>query len=641
VSLRVFCETYFAARFSKPWSADHLDVFAIMEECARKGGVFPIAMPRGSGKTALSLALCIWAILAGHRKFVLLIGATKPAATELVHSIKMELTDNATLAADFPREVGPFVLLDDEARRAKGQRWGKRRTHVAWLASECVFATIPGSKAAGAVIRITTITGRIRGAIHTTPDGRQIGPDIVVADDPQTDASARSLTQTDVRENAILSTTKGLARVGVKIGIMVPCTVIRRDDLADRLMNRKRHPDLRSKRTKMLYAMPEHLDLWDTYAQILGDDKAIGGDGTIATTYYATNREEMDRGARPAWEHNFDSGEISAVQHAMNWFLFNRRGFFAECQQEPESETTGGGQLTIEEVTAKLNGRPRWQVPLKCEFLTAFIDVNEALLYYHISAWEKNFTGYRIDWGAWPEQPDRYFTMSSTRRPLSVAYPGRGKEGAIYAGLEDLLKALFSRVYTRDDGAMVSLDLCGIDSGFDQDVIGNVIRAQNRGKLLIPTKGVGFSAAGKPFPEYRPEAGTVIGHHWRKSKAPKIQMIALNFDSNRWKSFFRDRMRVAKGDPGCFSLHGSEPQREQMYAEHLTAESPTKTSGPWGEIEIWRLPPNRPDNHGGDCAVGCAMLASTLGCRLPEWQSRESAPVLSMAALAGRARHGR
>jgi hypothetical protein len=103
--------------------------------------------------------------------------------------------------------------------------------------------------------------------------------------------------------------------------------------------------------------------------------------------------------------------------------------------------------------------------------------------------------------------------------------------------------------------------------------------------------------------------------------APKIQMLCVNVDTNRWKSFFRNRMRVAAGDPGSFTIYGDPRlvQSEQMYAEHMAAESPTKTSGPWGDIEIWRLPTNRPDNHGWDCAVGCAALASVCGCRLPEW----------------------
>jgi hypothetical protein len=88
--LRPFCETYLTARFSRPWSPDHLIVMDDMEQCVHSGGIFPVAMPRGSGKTALCLALSLWAVLSGLRKFVLLIGATKDAATELLDSLKAE-----------------------------------------------------------------------------------------------------------------------------------------------------------------------------------------------------------------------------------------------------------------------------------------------------------------------------------------------------------------------------------------------------------------------------------------------------------------------------------------------------------------------------------------------------------------------
>ena len=255
-SFRKFSETYFPPRFSRPWSEDHLAVIAMMEEAARNGGIFPVAMPRGSGKTALCIALCLFAILGGCRHFVLLVGASKAAALEMLDSIKMEIETNQLLADDFPREIGPLRLLEGESRRAAGQKWKGVRTHIAWKQAEVIFAEVPGSKAAGAVIRVAGITGRIRGATHTTSAGKMIGPDLVIGDDPQDDASAKSNTKTDFRESVLLSTVKGLARTGVRIGLIIPCTVIRRADLADRLMDRTRHPDLRAKRTKMLYALP-------------------------------------------------------------------------------------------------------------------------------------------------------------------------------------------------------------------------------------------------------------------------------------------------------------------------------------------------------------------------------------------------
>src|SRR5204863_429248 len=53
---RLFCETYFSAVFALAWSPDHLKVISIIENSVLEGGLFAVAMPRGSGKT--SLATC-------------------------------------------------------------------------------------------------------------------------------------------------------------------------------------------------------------------------------------------------------------------------------------------------------------------------------------------------------------------------------------------------------------------------------------------------------------------------------------------------------------------------------------------------------------------------------------------------------
>lgn len=40
----------------------------------------------------------------------------------------------------------------------------------------------------------------------------------------------------------------------------------------------------------------------------------------------------MDEGAVIAWPERFNHDELSAVQHAMNWWLQNEAAFFAEYQ---------------------------------------------------------------------------------------------------------------------------------------------------------------------------------------------------------------------------------------------------------------------------------------------------------------------
>jgi hypothetical protein len=54
-----------------------------------------------------------------------------------------------------------------------------------------------------------------------------------------------------------------------------------------------------------------------------------------------------------------------------------------------------------------------------------------------------------------------------------------------------------------------------------------------------------------------------------------------------------------------------------MFAEHLTAESPTITTKNGRTVGEWSMRPGRSDNHWLDCIVGCAVAASMLGAVLP------------------------
>ena len=71
---RYFCESYFPLTFHLPWSPDHLKVLTKIEQAVLRGGLFAMAMPRGSGKTTICECACIWAVLNGPREFVCLIG---------------------------------------------------------------------------------------------------------------------------------------------------------------------------------------------------------------------------------------------------------------------------------------------------------------------------------------------------------------------------------------------------------------------------------------------------------------------------------------------------------------------------------------------------------------------------------------
>jgi len=243
-----------------------------------------------------------------------------------------------------------------------------------------------------------------------------------------------------------------------------------------------------------------------------------------------------------------------------------------------------------------------------------------------VVAIEPGFACYTIDYGTWPGQHVRYFQQSDPPQKLSRVYPRQSKEGVIYAGLEELVaKHLGPRRYPREGGGDASIDLIGCDAGYQPETIAAVIRASALGARFWPTKGIAFGPAKKPFPEYRAEPGVILGRHWRRCVTKAVNMLTLEMDVNRWKSFTRDRIATALGDPASWSMFGTDPREHQLLADQLAAQFPTEVSGPWGKMEQWASPPGKPDDHWFDNLVDALCAASAIpgGPKLPEWERRK------------------
>jgi len=625
---RSFCESYFPDTFTLAWSPDHLKVMAKIEEAVLHGGLFAMAMPRGSGKTTIAECACLWAILTGAREFVCLIGSDEGHATDMLDSIKMELDGNDQLLEDFPEAVYPIHCLEGIPNRCNGQLHKGERTHIGWTAQEIILPTIPGSPASGAIIKVAGLTGRIRGMKFKRADGRTVRPSLVVLDDPQTDESARSLSQCATRESILAGAVLGLAGPGRKIAGVMPCTVIRPSDMADRILDREKHPTWQGERTKMVYSFPANEKLWAKYAQIRAESLRNDNGGKEATEFYRKHRDEMDAGAAVAWPERHNPDELSAIQHAMNLRLQDEAAFFAEYQNDPLPEDEGDADmLTAEQVAAKTNGMKRGVIPLGCNHVTMFIDVQGKLLFHTVAAWEDDFTGYVIDYGAYPDQKRAYFTLRDATRTLGRAAPGAGLEGAIYAGLEKLTGDYLSREWRRDDGAAMRIERCLIDANWGQstDVVYQFCRQSAHASIVMPSHGRFVGASSIPFSEYKRKRGDRVGHHWRIPNVQgRRQVRHLLVDTNYWKSFVHARLAVAMGDKGCLSLFGKYDHR--LFADHVTAEYRVKTEGRGRTVDEWKLRAGHPDNHWLDCLVGCAAAASVCGVNLPgmvDWSNRK------------------
>lgn len=614
---RFFCEAYFPLTFHLAWSPDHLKVIAKIEKAMMHGGLFAMAMPRGSGKTTICECACIWAVLYGHREFVCLIGSDEGHAMDMLESIKTELDGNDLLLGDFPEVVYPIQCLDGIANRCNGQLYQGQRTHIGWTAREIVLPTIAESPGSGAIIKVAGITGRIRGMKYKRADGQTVRPSLVILDDPQTDESARSLSQCATRESILAGAVLGLAGPGKKISGIMPCTVIRPDDMADRLLDRDKHPQWQGERTKMVYSFPTNEKLWEEYAVLRADGLRAGIGLESATEFYSENREAMDDGAAVAWAERFNHDELSAIQHAINLRLQNESAFYAEYQNEPLLEATADAdELTPDQIAAKTNRMQRSAVPIGCNHLNMFIDVQGNLLYWVVAAWEDDFTGYVVDYGEFPDQKRPYFTLRDARNTLSLATKVSGLEGSIYSGLEQLTDEYLSREWQRDDGAMLRIERCLIDAnwGASTDVVYQFCRQSAHAGIVVPSHGRFVGASSQPFSEYKRRPGDRVGHNWRIPNVKGKRAVRhVVYDTNYWKSFVHTRLGVAMGDRGCLSLFGDDSEQHRLFADHLSAEYRVKTEGRGRTVDEWKMRPERGDNHWFDGLVGCAVAASMQG----------------------------
>lgn len=618
---RFFCEAYFPETFSLPWSNDHLKVIAKIETAVLRGGLFAMAMPRGSGKTTLAETACIWAMLTGAQEFVCLIGSDAGHARNMLESIKVEFETNERLLEDFPEAVFPIHALERIHNRAKGQLCGGKPTRIVWTADEIVLPTIPGSKASGAIIRVAGIESRIRGMKFKRADGRAVRPSLVVLDDPQTDESARSDQQVRARLETLNGAILNLGGPGQKISGIMPCTVIRPGDMADQILDRDKHPAWQGERTRLVYAFPTNEKLWDKYAQIRADSFRNDGDGHEATEFYGKHRKEMDAGAVIAWPERHNEDELSAIQHAMNLRLQDERAFWAEYQNQPLPQEEGeSDQLNADAIASKTNGLPRGVVPIGASHLTMFVDVQGKLLFHAVVAWEDDFTGYVVEYGTYPDQQRQVFALREVQKTLARVAPGTGLEGSIYAGLEKLTETCLAKRWRRDDGAEMRIERCLIDANWGQstDVVYQFCRQSAHAGLIMPSHGRYVGASSVPFSEYKRKKGERVGHHWRVPTVQgRRQVRHVVIDTNYWKSFVHARLAVAMGDPGSLSLFGHKPAEHQLLAEHLTAEYRVKTEARGRIVDEWKVRAGGPDNHWLDCLVGCAVAASIQGAVLP------------------------
>lgn len=626
--LAKFIMTY-APEGKDPFSEDHVRVIKRTEKVLLGGGRLLIPVYRGFGKSTISEIAVVWAICYGHRRYMPIIAANQTRADDNLESIKGLLESDAMLA-DFPEVCYPIQRLEGIAQRAHGQLYQGKPTHIEWSGDFLVMPMIPGSEAAGSVILSCGIeSSKVRGAKKRRGDGVILRPDGYIIDDPQDEKSAAKDTQINKRMKIIKKAIIRSAGHTTGLAVLMPCTIIEKGDLIDQLLDPIKNPAWQGEVTPFVKKWSKHHDdLWlgeyaslrNTYDPSDIDDRNRAIEA--ATEFYKKNRKKMDEGAEVSWEYCFaeDEGEISAIQHAYNALIDDGEEAFAcEFQNQPLEDEAEDEQIKVEELSERLNNYKKGVVPDGCETLTAFIDVQGKCLYWLVAAWGEGFTGYVVDYGIFPEQGRKNITLREVKKSLKNKYKGAGQEGAWYCGFQDLVKNLCGQPYTRDDGVDLYVSRCLIDAndGNASETIYRYCRESDYPAVVMPSRGRGVTAAGKPFAEYKKKRGDKTGLNWRiPLPENRNSLRVITADVNYWKSFIRSRLRTPRGDKGALTFYGSKPEQHSQLFAHCCAEYSVRTEGRGRVVDEWSLRPNRPDNHWFDCLVGCAVAASEQGAAL-------------------------
>lgn len=609
-NLRKFLETYLPESFPLSWSADHLICIRRIEKSVIHGGQFGVALPRGSGKTTICEGAILWAVAHGHRRYPVVIGATQESAEAILESIQRELENNERLQEDFPGLAIPIAAVDGKAIRARAQLYHGALTGLRLKKNEIEFASIRGASN-GSLIGARGLTGNLRGLKKKTKLGEPLRPDFVFLDDPQTDESAQSPSQTKTRLELVLGTILGLAGPGNRIAALCACTVIAPGDLSDQLLNTDTHPEWQGVRSGLVERWPDEQDgLWQKYRAVRATGLSDGDGGAAGTEYYREHRAAMDAGAVVTWEQRHDPGELSALQHAENLLIDRgRKVFFSEFQNQPELEYANAYTVTAEEVAASLSGQAQFVAPKWAHHLAAFVDINNYGLHWVVAGVGSDMTAAVVAYGKHPAGKRVLVPAGSTETV---------RDRAVWRGLSEMCAQLEGMPFTRD-GRAHPLQLLLIDCGYVMETVCRFCQQVKAPFRVMPSRGVAEK-------DYRQRKA--VGQPRTKCHVVDwgSKGYVLMHNADWWRMKVCEGWVAPAGSPASMSIWGDDPQRHEEYAQQSTAEFLKEyIQGSVADHYLWgRVPGSRNDLQ--DCNTGALVGGHMLGASFHDTSTKPKPP---------------
>lgn len=590
--------------FTKTFCPEQEEMIRCVEDVLKHGGEMPLCIFRGGCKTTICEWGVTWAMLYGWQKFCLVVAASAGMSKKIVANVRRLLEVNELLHADFPEVCWPIQALERIMQRAKAQLLDGVPTKIVMKENQIILPTVAEAQSSGAILMGVGSEASFRGLREGTQR-----PTVVLIDDPQTNKSARSETQTNSRWENISTSIKGLAGPGVDLALIATITVIKKGDLAEKILEK-----WGGKRYGILRTMPKNLQAWVEYGEEMQRVKlavnSIPERNRIMNQYYLDHRGVLDEGAESAWEQHFTESEVSAIQHAMHLYLFDQKAFWSEYMNEPLDVEQEAENLTAEDLIRKIRpDLPKGIVPPETVTITTGIDVQKDCLYWLTTAWSEDFSGHVVEYGRYPKG----------NMKMETRWPGCSLEEQVCNSILDLAQTLQAKTYRRDTGEELGIGKVIIDSnwGLLTDAVKKVCRQVQPRAWLEPTQGWG-KGPDQRFLAKAKQIGEIRGPEWKKEPlGPKGICRTYTYNTNWWKSFVRTRIQAGLNAHSTLSFYAGDQLVHQRLFQQLLGESSSKLTGQYGTMDKWILKPGCP-NHWFDCLIMASVAASASGVRMPE-----------------------
>jgi hypothetical protein len=260
---------YLPQHFRRPpsgmhrWLAEQLDAMTLS-----RGAKLNVIGPRGGAKsTVVTLAHVLRAAVETWEPYIWIVSDTRQQACRHLDNLRIELTDNGMLAADYPEAVG------------RGRVW---RAHSIQLRN-------------GVLVEAFGTGQALRGRRH-----RSHRPTLIVCDDLENDGHRHSARLREQSREWFQGT---LLKAGTQqTNIVNLATALHRDALA---LGLDRTPGWTSRVFAAIERWPDHMELWHAWEDIYCD-ATNPASAEAARAYFDAHRAAMEAGSSLLWPEEED-----------------------------------------------------------------------------------------------------------------------------------------------------------------------------------------------------------------------------------------------------------------------------------------------------------------------------------------------